>query len=45
VGTKHGNKYHNALLLKQSAAWHTWGQSANLKHDLFYNTFAKQAMR
>ena len=25
VGTKHGNEYHDALLLKQSAAWHTWG--------------------
>jgi hypothetical protein len=24
VRTKHGNEYHDALLLKQSAAWHTW---------------------
>jgi len=23
VGTKHGNEYHDALLLKLSAAWHT----------------------
>jgi hypothetical protein len=23
VGTKHGNEYHDALLLKESAAWHT----------------------
>jgi len=25
VRTQHGNEYHGALLLKQSAAWHTWG--------------------
>jgi hypothetical protein len=25
VGTPHGNEYHDALLLKPSAAWHTWG--------------------
>ena len=25
VGTQHGKKYHAALLLKPSAAWHTWG--------------------
>src|SRR5262245_55506749 len=25
VGTKHGNAYHGALLLKPSAAWHTCG--------------------
>jgi hypothetical protein len=24
VRTKYGNEYHDALLLKQSAAWHTW---------------------
>jgi hypothetical protein len=24
VGTQHGYEYHVALLLKQSAAWHTW---------------------
>jgi hypothetical protein len=23
VGTQHGNQYHDALLLKQSATWHT----------------------
>jgi hypothetical protein len=33
VRTKHGNEYHDALLLKQSAAWHTKGESANLQHD------------
>jgi hypothetical protein len=32
VGTKHGNAYHDVLLLKQSIAWHTWGESANLQH-------------
>jgi hypothetical protein len=25
VGTKHKHEYHDALLLKQSAAWHIWG--------------------
>jgi hypothetical protein len=25
VGTKHRNEYHDALLLKPSAAWHTYG--------------------
>jgi hypothetical protein len=25
AGTTHGNEYHDALLLKESAAWHTWG--------------------
>jgi hypothetical protein len=25
VGTKHRNESHDALLLKPSAAWHTWG--------------------
>jgi hypothetical protein len=35
VGTQHGYEYHDALLLQPSAAWHTWGKSANLKHDLF----------
>jgi hypothetical protein len=25
VGTQHGNEYHDALILKPSAAWHTWG--------------------
>jgi hypothetical protein len=24
VGTQHGYQYHVALLLKPSAAWHTW---------------------
>src|SRR5262249_52578244 len=31
VGTQHGNEYHDTLLLNPSAAWHTWGESANLK--------------
>src|SRR5215471_2484389 len=35
VGTQHGNEYHDTLLLNPSAAWHTWGESANLKHDRF----------
>jgi hypothetical protein len=34
VGTQHGYEYHDALLLRLSAAWDTRGQSANLKHDL-----------
>jgi hypothetical protein len=25
VRTQHGYEYHDALLLKESAAWHTWG--------------------
>jgi hypothetical protein len=25
MGTKHGYEYHDALLLKPSAAWHTYG--------------------
>jgi len=25
MGTKHGNEYHDTLLLKPSVAWHTWG--------------------
>ena len=25
VRAKHGYKYHDTLLLKQSAAWHIWG--------------------
>ena len=25
MGTQHGDEYHNALLLKLSAAWHTEG--------------------
>jgi hypothetical protein len=33
MGTQHGDKYHDALLLKLSAAWHTEGESANLQHD------------
>jgi len=33
MGTQHRYEYHDALLLKLSAAWHTKGESANLQHD------------
>jgi hypothetical protein len=33
MGTQHGRAYHDALLLKPSAAWHTGGESAKLHHD------------
>ena len=32
VRSEHGHEYHDALLLKLSAAWHTCGESANLQH-------------
>src|SRR5215510_4543190 len=33
MGTQHRQEYHDALLLKPSAASHTEGERANLQHD------------